>query len=154
VAGWLNLSEEVNMIFCNARRPFALLAIALVVFFTAVAVRPAAAADTPPKVSAKDLAAEFVKDAAAAAKKYGDAMNSKEVIVEGVVAEVVAGTYGNIARLEGEGKVVVSILMRKEDEASVKKGDKVTFKGKCRGLFKKENLVDINGGILQKEKDK
>jgi hypothetical protein len=141
------------MTFRSIRRPFVLLAAALLVLIPASGIgRAAVEADPPPKVSAKDLTAEFVKDAAAAAKKYGDAMNPKEVIVEGTVAELVDGTYGKIARLQGEGKVVVSCLLRKEDEGSVKKGDTITIKGRCRGLFKKENLVDLNGGVLVKDK--
>jgi hypothetical protein len=135
------------MIFRTAQRPFALLAFALPLLLA-----PAFAADpAPPKVSARDLTAAFVKDEAAAAKKYGDAMSPKEVLVEGTVADVVNGKYGRIARLQGDGKVVVSVLMRAEDEPKVKKGDKVAFKGKCCGLFRNENLVDINGGVLQKE---
>jgi hypothetical protein len=142
------------MILCNAWRRFFQVSL-LAVFFAAAVVMHAAAADTPPpKVSAKELTAAFTKNAAAAAKKYGDAMNPKELIVEGVVAAVVDGKFGKIARLEGEGKVVVSCLLRKEDEESVKKGDKIAIKGKCRGLFKNENLIDINGGVLVKEKDK
>jgi hypothetical protein len=127
--------------------PFTLLTVAGVALLAATAVR---ADDAPVKVTAKQLTADFVKDKEAAAKKYGDSMNPKEVIVEGTVASLEDGKYGKIAKLEGEGKVTVSILLRKEDVDSVKKGD--TIKGKCRGLFEKDKLVDINGGVLVKEK--
>jgi hypothetical protein len=106
----------------------------------------------PIKVSAKDLTAAFVKDSNAAAKKYGDAMNPKDVIVTGTVADVVNGTYGKIAKIEGEGKAVVSCLLRKEDAESVKKGDKIVIQGKCRGYFKSDKSVDLNGGMLVKDK--
>jgi hypothetical protein len=116
-------------------------------------VPTAAGADPDPiKVSAKELTAAFVKDPNAAAKKYGDAMNPKEVIVTGTVADVVNGTYGKIAKIEGEGKVVVSCLLRKEDAESVKKGDKIVIRGKCRGYFKADKSVDLNGGVLVKDK--
>lgn len=108
----------------------------------------------PINVTAKQLTTDFSKDKAAAAKKYGDSMTPKEVIVEGVVATLEDGKYGKIAKLEGDGKLVVSILLRKEDVDDVTKGEKVSFKGKCRGLFEKEKLIDINGGVLLKDKDK
>jgi tRNA_anti-like len=143
------------MNFRTAQRRCVNLAVAFLVFIPALAARRAAAADSQPaKVSAKDLTAAFLKDEKAAALKYGDAMTPKEVIVEGTVAELVNGKYGKIARLEGESKTVVSCLLRKEDEGSVNKGDTITIKGKCRGLFKKEKLVDLNGGILVKDQDK
>jgi hypothetical protein len=111
------------------------------------------AADPDPiQVSAKDLTAAYVKDANAAAKKYGDAMSPKEVIVTGVVAEVVDGTYGKIAKLTGDGKAVVSCLLRKEDQERVKKGDMIVIRGKCRGYFKADKSVDLNGGVLVKDK--
>ena len=118
-------------------------------------VQSAVAADADPiKVSAKDLTAAYAKDANAAAKKYGDSMNPKEVIVTGTVAAIVDGKYGKIAKIEGDGKVVVSCLLRKEDEASLKKGDDIVIKGKCRGYFKADKSVDLNGGVLVKDKDK
>ena len=74
------------MILCNARRSFIQVSLPAVLFAAAVVMHAAAADTPPPKVSAKALTAAFTKNAAAAAKKYGDAMNPKELIVEGVVA--------------------------------------------------------------------
>jgi len=131
------------------------LALALLSLVTALVAGAAARADEqPPKVTARELTAAFVKDPSAAAKKYGDAMNPREVVVEGKVADVVGGTYGKVAKLEGEGKAVVSCLLRKEDEAAVKKGDTVAIKGRCRGFFKKDSSVDLNGGVLVKGADR
>jgi hypothetical protein len=127
------------------------LAIAACLMF-GVFSRGGSKADAPTKVSAKQLTADFLKDKAAASKKYGDAMSPKEVIVDGDVVSLEDGKYGKIAKLEGEGKAVVSVLLRKEDEGDVKKGDHVTFKGRCRGLFEKDKSVDLNGGVLQKDK--
>jgi hypothetical protein len=132
--------------------PFArAVAVALAIGLTLPAVGVCA---DPIKVSAKEVTAAFVKDPNAAAKKYGDAMNPKEVVVTGTVASVVNGKYGKIARLQGDGKVVVSCLLRKEDEGSVKKGQQIVIQGRCRGYFKSEKLVDLNGGVLVKEKGK
>ena len=136
----------------RSRRAFVFLSVVACTLLAWSMGTAARADDAPPKVTAKQLTADFVKDKAAAAKKYGDAMNPKEVIVEGTVASLEDGTYGKIAKLEGEGKVTVSILLRAEDVDSVKKGDKITIKGKCRGLFEKTQQVDINGGVLVKEK--
>jgi hypothetical protein len=147
-----NPIRRQKMIFPTTRHPLVLSAVSLLLLVGAEVSLAVAADPQPPKVSAKDLTAEFVKDPATAAKKYGDAMNPKEVIVEGTVVDLVDGTYGKIAKLQGEGKVVVSCLLRKEDESGVKKGDTVTIRGRCRGLFKKDNSVDLNGGVLIKDK--
>jgi len=104
----------------------------------------------PPRVTAKELTAAYVKDPVAAGKVYGDPYALREVIVEGIVDQVVDGKYGKIARLKGTGKVVVSCLLRKEDVDLVKPGEKVVIRGRCRGFFEKDNLVDINGGVVQK----
>jgi hypothetical protein len=64
----------------------------------------------------------------------------------------VNGKFGKIAKIEGDGKVVVSCVLRKEDEESVKKGDKIVIQGKCRGYFKADKSVDLNGGLLVKDK--
>jgi hypothetical protein len=109
---------------------------------------------TPIKVTSKDLAAAYVKNKNTAEAKYGDKYGPKEVIVEGVVVRFEKNNFGKIARLEGSGKVTVSCLLKKEDEDSVKQGEKVTIRGKCRGLFEdgKDQLIDINGGVVVKAK--
>jgi len=106
------------------------------------------------KVTSKQLAAEYVKNQAAAEKKYGDRYAPKEITVEGVVVRFAKSKFGKVAQLEGDGKVTVSCLLRAENEASVKQGESVTIRGKCRGLFedKKDSLIDINGGVVVKAK--
>lgn len=73
-----------------------------------------------------------------------------------MVVEIVQGKYGLLAKIEGDENVVVSCLLRREDESIVKKGNKVVIKGRCRGYYKAEKLVDLNSGVLinDKEKDK
>src|SRR5262249_19820038 len=100
--------RRYRMIFHSVRRASAPTALILAFAVVGAGTNHAAAADKdPPKVTAKELTAAFVKNAAAASKKYGDSMNPKELIIEGVVADVVDGKYGKIARLQGDGKVVV-----------------------------------------------
>jgi hypothetical protein len=104
--------------------------------------------DSAIQVTAKQLTAAYLKNEQTAAKKYGDPTSPKDVEVSGIVEKVVDGSYGKIARLAGEKGVVVSVLMRGEDAEVVKAQQSVAFRGKCRGLFKNEKLVDLNGGVL------
>lgn len=134
-----------------------LLSVSLAVAFASVSIFAEAGdgeKSAPLQVTSKQLAAEYVKNKKAAEKKYGDRYNPKELIVEGIVVRFDKNNFGKIARLEGTGKVTVSCLLRTEDEASVKQGEKVVIRGKCRGLYDDGDaqLVDINGGVVVKAK--
>lgn len=134
------------------RSAFTHLPILVVLLSATVTMGEEPKGSSPPKVSSKQLAADFVKNATAAGKKYGERYNPKEVVVEGVVVAIEDGKYGKGAKLAGTDKLTVAFLLRKEDEQAVKKGDKIVIKGKCRGLFEKDKIVDINGAALVKEK--
>ena len=119
----------------------------------------AGAADAPekgsvPAVSAKQITADYAGDETAAQKKYGSAESPRQVVVEGVVASITEPKFGvgKVVKLAGTGQFQVTCLMKLEDAAGLKKGDKVTIKGNCRGLFKRDKVVDINGPTLVKEK--
>jgi hypothetical protein len=105
------------------------------------------------KISAKQLITAYAKNRAAAEKKYGDSQHPKELVVQGKVAKVEQAKFGHVALLEGDHGLHVSILLRKEDVDGVKQGETITVRGRCRGVFEKEKIIDINNGVLVQTKE-
>jgi hypothetical protein len=128
-------------------------------FVSALGLLPASAMAREPKedgiqkITARQLITAYVKNREAANKKYGDAQHPKELEVQGVVAKVEPGKFGEVALLEGEHGLHVSILLRKEDVDEVKRGETIVIRGRCRGVFEKEKIIDINGGVLVRAKE-
>jgi hypothetical protein len=103
-------------------------------------------------VSAQQMTADFAKDEAAAKNKYlNEGMNPKEVIVEGVVADLVTKPGSYIVVLEGTKPVSVACATKKEELDGLKKGDKVTMKGDCSLFTKNDNMVNLNAAFILKK---
>jgi len=107
-----------------------------------------------PKVSAKALAEEVLKDADAARKKYQTPEGrSDAIIVDGTVAAKEKTKDGfHTAKLAGSGGVTVDCTVNAEDFAALKAGDAVTIKGDFSSYDPVAKAVTINTAfILPKE---
>ena len=98
-----------------------------------------------PAVTAKDLAAAYARDPAAAGRKYGNLSASKDILLTGVVREVKDTRYSHkVVVLEPAGKPTVTVTLSKEDAEGLKKGDAVRLKAACRGL----GHTELEGQVL------
>jgi tRNA_anti-like len=105
------------------------------------------------KTTAKAVAADFDKDEEAATTKYLiDGINSKEIIVEGVVSAL-EKTKNDffIVKLEGSGGLTVNCVVDEAEWKKLKKGDKVTMKGDLSGFYKDEKKVNVNTAFVLKK---
>lgn len=97
--------------------------------------------ETATPVKSTELAAEFLKDAAAAEAKY----QWKQVIVEGVVKEGKSDdTLLTLEGVEPKGeKPIPVVVLKTDDEAltKVKKGDTVKIKGEVHGIPQGSRVV-------------
>ena len=107
-----------------------------------------------PTVTATDLAAAYVKDDKAAAKKYGDRYSTKELFLEGTVKETKPGDYGTQVFLEGADKLAVRLQVDKKEAEGLKAGDKLKLKATSRGYWPEEKAVLASGRILKEPKEK
>jgi len=102
------------------------------------------------KVTAQEMAAEYVADKDAAEEKY----YQKQVLVEGVVAEIVENEFGNInLQLEGAQKEDKPLRIdcsfpesEKDGLKDVAEGQRVRIKGGCDGLLDDE--IGVSSCIL------
>jgi hypothetical protein len=78
-----------------------------------------------PRLMAETLAKEFAADFNAAQKKYGD----KEVIVTGMVIDLLVKDGERSVKLAGNDKVRIACVMDEDEFKSLKKGEKVQIKG-------------------------
>lgn len=108
---------------------------------------------TTPRVTAKGLAEEVLKDADAARKKYEGPMGGpKGIIVEGVVAALETEKRFHIVKLAGAGGVTVNCTVAKKDLEALKAGDAVTIKGDFSGYYPDQKEVTVNTAfVLPKE---
>jgi len=98
-----------------------------------------------PTVTAKDLAAAYAKDPAAAGRKYGNLSAPRDILLTGVVREVKDTQYSHkMVLLEPAGKPTVSVSLSKEDAEGLKKGDALRLKAACRGL----GHTELEGQVL------
>jgi hypothetical protein len=107
-----------------------------------------------PRVTAKALAEEVVKDADAARKKYQTPEgHSQAIIVDGTVEAVEKNKNGfHIAKLAGAGGVTIDCTVNQDDFAALKVGDAVTIKGDFSSYDAAEKAVTINTAfVLPKE---
>jgi hypothetical protein len=92
-----------------------------------------------PLLTAEALAKAFTEDKSAAAKKYGD----KEVIVEGIIVDLVAKDGQFSVKVAGNDNVRLSCTMLHEDEfKTLKKFAKVRIKGEVSLFDSREVIID------------
>lgn len=106
------------------------------------------------KVTAKQLTADFVKDEEAAGKKYLiDALIPKEIIVEGVVGQLMK-TKDDLflVELTGTAAHTVRCVIDQKEWKTLKKGDQVTIKGDCSGFDSKEKYANVISAFVLKKK--
>lgn len=126
---------------------------ALGVYLTDCAVEELEPARTP-RVTAKALAEEVLKDADAARKKYQTPEGHPQaIIVDGTVAATEKSKDGfHTAKLAGAGGVTVDCTVNAEDFAALKAGDAVTIKGDFSSYDPAAKAVTINTAfVLPKE---
>jgi hypothetical protein len=102
------------------------------------------------EVTAEEMAAEYVADEDAAEEKY----YQKQVLVEGVVAEIVENEFGNLnLQLEGSEREGKPFRIdcgfpadAKDDLKDVAKGQRVRVKGGCDGLL--DDVIAVSSCVL------
>jgi hypothetical protein len=98
--------------------------------------------------TASELAGEFAKDAKAAAAKYED----RELIVAGEVEDVTKKGDFHYARLKGDGKLGVSVILGPEEAAVMKKGQQARVRGELGFPAFEKNEVRLASRFLLEAK--
>lgn len=103
-----------------------------------------------PRVTAKQLVEEMLKDADAAVARYQtpDGRDG-DIIVDGIVAELERTKDGErFVKLAGAGDVTVSCFVQESDFKSVKVGDQITIKGDFSGYYPNKKKVNVNTAFI------